>query len=69
MCDITPELKSQAKIANLEETPDKEGYFGYNKNYNAMFEIISFTKMVSDAKKRNAAFFHKLGLSSHTGTV
>lgn len=64
VCDDVTSLSRQAKYFELTKTPDNQGYFGYKKDYNAYFEIISYTKMVTDAKKRNAAFFDKLGLSS-----
>jgi len=32
--------------------------------YNAYFEVISYTKIWTDAKKRNAVLFDKLGLPS-----
>ena len=46
----------------LQETPDGQGFFGYKRQYNAYHEVISYTKVVRDARKRNLAFFHKLGL-------
>ena len=38
------------------------GWFGYNNNYNAYIEVISFDRLVNAAKERNRAFFDKLGL-------
>jgi len=46
----------------LTKTPDGLGYFGYNSQVGVYIEIISFAKLIADAKKRNAAFFEKLGL-------
>jgi hypothetical protein len=46
----------------LTQTPDSLGFFGYSNNYGTYIEIISFDKLVSDAKKRNAVLFEKLGL-------
>jgi hypothetical protein len=59
---ITPNLKKEAKLHDLTLTPDGGGYFGYQKNYDAYIEIISFQKLVSEAKKRNKAFFDKLNI-------
>lgn len=42
--------------------PDQLGYFGYNESLRAWVEVVAYEKMVSDAKKRNRAFFEKLGL-------
>ena len=39
------------------------GYFGYNDNYLAYTEVISYDKLLQDAFQRNQAFFEKLGLS------
>lgn len=62
ICDITDRIREHARDFSLIESPDGMGYFGYNQHYRAYFEITSYTKLVSDARKRNAAFFNKLGL-------
>ena len=59
---LTDRLKEQAKLSDLTLTPDSGGYFGYKKHYNAYVEVISFPKLLSDAKKRHKAFFDKIGL-------
>jgi hypothetical protein len=51
-----------ARLASLTESPDRAGYFGYNQNYSAYVEVISFNKLVSDAEKRNRVFFEKLNV-------
>jgi hypothetical protein len=55
-------LKNQAENAQLTLTPDSNGYFGYNPILGVYVEIISFDKLIADAKKRNAVLFDKLGL-------
>ncbi len=60
VCDITPKLKRQAENAELTPTADSNGYFGYSKNLGVYVEVVSFDKLVGDAKKRNAAFFDRL---------
>ncbi len=62
ICDLTENLRAQARNAGLTLTPDSLGFFGYNSNYGTYVEIISFDKLVGDAKKRNAVLFDKLGL-------
>ncbi len=57
-------LKNMARFAGLTQTPDSDGYFGYSANYGVYLEIISFNKLVDDAKKRNAVHSEKLGLGS-----
>ncbi|WP_459554709.1 ATP-binding protein [Lacunimicrobium album] len=66
VCDMSPTLDKWAMDFELQKTPDQQGYFGFKRHYNAYFEVISYTKMISDAKKRNAVLFHKLGLDSRT---
>lgn len=62
VCDSVSSLEQQAKDFELLDTPDGQGFFGFKRHYNAYFEVISYTKMVTDAKKRNAVLFDKLGL-------
>lgn len=63
VCDIVPKIEEFARFAGLSISPDKQGYFGYNRDYNAYIEIKSFKKVIDDAKMRNQIFFKKLGLS------
>ena len=62
VCDIVPKIRDFATLANLTISPDDEGYFGFMPGYNAYVEIMSFKKLVEDAKMRNAIFFKKLGI-------
>ena len=62
VADKTDELAGQAKYAELEETPDGQGFFGYKKGYRAYIEFVSYSKLLDGAKQRNLAFFEKLGL-------
>lgn len=62
ICDITPTIEKRCKILGLTPTHDYSGYFGYNPNYRAYLEVISFDRLVNSAKERNKAFFDKLGL-------
>lgn len=62
ICDIVPKIEEFAELAGLVQSPDKQGYFGYNPRYNAYIEIKSFKKVIDDAKMRNQIFFKKLGL-------
>lgn len=63
ICDLTPKLKSIAtNDFDYTQTPDGLGYFTFNKNLNAYIEVISYTKLLEDSKKRNAVLFDKLNL-------
>ena len=55
---------TQAENAQLTPTPDSLGFFGYNTNLGVYVEVLSFDKLVSDARKRNSVLFEKLGLKS-----
>ena len=44
--------------------PDSLGYFDFNETYNAYFEILSYDKILNDARKRNRVLFDKLGLKN-----
>ncbi len=63
ICDLTPKLKSIAtNDFDYTQTPDGLGYFTFNKNLKAYIEVISYTKLLEDSKKRNAVLFDKLNL-------
>ena len=63
ICDITKKIKEFAEeMHQLTISPDGEGYFGYHKGYKMYVEIISFSKLVKDAKLRNQIFFERLQL-------
>lgn len=68
VCDMCPQLETWTRHFELTKTPDEKGYFGFKKSYNAYFEVISYNKLVGDAKKRNAIFFDKLNLPSRIKT-
>jgi hypothetical protein len=62
ICDITPTVERRCKMLNLTVTSDHLGYFGYNANYKAYIEVISYDRLLNAARERNRAFFDKLGL-------
>lgn len=62
ICDLTPNLKKFARANDFTLLPDLGGYFRYHKEHNLYMEIISFDKLLKDAKQRNASFFEKLNL-------
>jgi hypothetical protein len=64
VCDLTPTMIKRCKNFSLTKTADGMGFFGYNPNYKAYIEVISFNQLVKAAKERNRAFFDKLGLPS-----
>jgi len=62
IADMTKSLRRLAENASLIRTPDNMGYYGYNQNRDAYIEIISYQKLVADARKRNQILFRKLNL-------
>lgn len=61
LCDLSDNMIKQCKLAGLQMTPDGMGYFGYNNNFKAYIEVMSFDLLLCAAKERNSAFFDKLG--------
>lgn len=62
ICDITPTVERRCRTLGLTVTSDHLGYFGYNPNYKAYIEVISFDRLLNAARERNRAFFDRLGL-------
>lgn len=60
ICDLTTKMISLCKDAGLRMTPDGMGYYGYQSERHAYFEVISYAKLLADAKKRNQILFDKL---------
>jgi hypothetical protein len=62
VCDIVDKIHEFAKGFSLTISPDGEGYFGFSSGFNAYIEIMSYRKLIEDAKMRNKIFFKKLGI-------
>lgn len=62
ICDLTPKLRTFARDASYTLLPDNDGYMFYNNSYNLYVEILSFDKLLNDARKRNKILFDKLGI-------
>ena len=60
IADLTDSLIEAAENAGLTRTPDRQGFFGHNSARGAYIEVISYDKLLSDAKKRNEALFDRL---------
>ena len=58
--DMTQSMRESAESRSLTATQDNEGYFGYNPTYGAYIEVISYDKLLKNAKQRNRALFDKL---------
>jgi hypothetical protein len=62
VCDITPTMQHVLRVYDAFVTPDKQGYYGFHRGFNAYYEVIDYNKMLRDAKKRNRIFFQKLNI-------
>lgn len=60
--DIVDKIHEFAKGFSLTISPDGEGYFGFSSGFNAYIEVMSYRKLIEDAKMRNKIFFKKLGI-------
>ena len=63
VADITNSLRESLDGLPFTDTPDGEGMIGYLRNPDAFVEVISYSKLLNDAKMRNAIFFQKLGVT------
>jgi hypothetical protein len=62
LSDLTDAMKKHARHFGLNQTYDRNGFFGYNPNYKAYINVISFNGLIKSAIERNKAFFDKLNL-------
>ena len=60
ICDLTNQMESHCRDASMVKSPDGMGYYGFNQTRNAYMEVISYGKLLADAKKRNQMLFDKL---------
>lgn len=60
ICDLTSKIRNFCSRLDFVPMADNLGYTGNNRARNAYVEVISYSKLLSDAKKRNQIFFDKL---------
>lgn len=60
VADLTDRLRKEIRQADFLPTPDQLGYFKFHTTANAYIEISGYRKVLTDAKKRNKAFFDQL---------
>ena len=61
VCDVFERYKANLKkMYRFEETNDKLGMFRMDGN--EYIEILTYDKIINDAKKRNKILFDKLGI-------
>jgi hypothetical protein len=49
IADLTPTVRERCMEASLRLTPDRRGFFGYNDNFKAYVEVISFDRLLDGA--------------------
>ena len=64
IADMTPELRAMAEENGLDPASDGLGYFGFNRNFRAYVEIISYEKLLKDSRGRNKELFAALKIES-----
>jgi hypothetical protein len=63
VCTLTPKVKLWLeREKDFKPMPDQLGWFRWMDNINLYIEVISWDKMLKDAKMRNQIFFQKLGI-------
>ena len=58
--DLTQSMRDSAEGRGLRLTQDNQGYYGYNEAIGAYVEVISYDKLLKNARQRNQVFFNKL---------
>lgn len=63
VCDLTSKVETWLeREKNFTPMPDRLGWFHWMGNINLYIEVISWDKVLRDAKMRNQIFFQKLGI-------
>jgi hypothetical protein len=63
VCDLTRKVEDWLlREKNCKPMPDRLGWFLWLDNINLYIEVISWDKLLKDAKLRNQIFFQKLGI-------
>lgn len=63
VCDLTPKVENWLeREKNFKPMPDRLGWFQWLENINLYIEVVSWDKVLKDAKMRNQIFFQKLGI-------
>ena len=68
LCDFNEYKSAIVKITDKSDYKPlmgEIGYYRYNSRFNAHIEILSYQKIIADAKLRNKYLFDKLGLDYH----
>lgn len=63
IADVTPKLRRWMKMAKINvPMSGGGGFYGYNEDYRAFVQVLSYKYLVKDARLRNEAFFKHLSI-------
>jgi hypothetical protein len=62
LCDDIINLMNHIIKEDMTESPESRSYYNYYSNLKAYIELITYDKIIFNAKKRHKIFFHKLGI-------
>ena len=63
ICDLSTKVETWLEFEkDFKPMPDRLGWFAWYININLYIEVLSWDKVLADAKMRNKVFFHKLGI-------
>ncbi len=63
IADITPKLRTWLRMAQIKvPLPGGGGFYGYNDDYKAFIQVLSYKYVLKDARLRNEAFFKHLSI-------
>ncbi len=63
VCDFTMKVEAWLeREKDFKPMPDRLGWFQWRENINLYMEVVSWDKVLKDAKMRNKVFFDKLGI-------
>jgi hypothetical protein len=63
VCDLTAKVERWLdREKDFKPMPDRLGWFQWMGNINLYIEVVSWDKVLNDAKMRNLIFFQKLGI-------
>lgn len=63
LCEYTKDFFESVKYSGFRMGPDGLGMYCYNTELHIYLEIISFEKLLQDAKMRNQIFFERLNIA------
>ncbi|MBN16176.1 MAG: hypothetical protein CMJ15_13365 [Pelagibacterium sp.] len=63
VADLTPKLRSWLRMAQINvPLPGGGGFYGYNDDYRAFIQVLSYRYVLKDARLRNEGFFKQLAM-------